>query len=90
MTELRIMRNSTGWNVVGVILILAGIALGFYVGGYLMLLGGIVDVINAIKAPVTEAYPVAMGILKMLLSPIVGTLAGLFLIYPGGCILKNA
>lgn len=83
------MRNSTEWNVIGGILILSGILLGMYVGGYLMLLGGIVDVINAIKAPVTEASSMAMGILKIIGSPFIGSLVGLCLIIPGGYILKN-
>jgi len=48
----------------GIVLILGGIAFGVYVGFWLMFVGGIIDVINAVKATEIEANEVALGIAK--------------------------
>ena len=67
----------------GILLVLAGIALGLYVGVYIMFIGGIVDVINQIKAPEISAMAVAWGVAKVVLASFIGWLVAIVLILPG-------
>lgn len=60
--------------VIGVILFIVAIAAGFYVGFWVMFVGGIMDIINAIKAPVTEASAIGWGVLKMIFASGVGAI----------------
>lgn len=45
---------------------LAAMIAGIYTGVWLMLVGGIVDVINQIKAPETDAFTIAVAIVKII------------------------
>jgi hypothetical protein len=45
---------------------------GIYVGFWLMFIGGFVDIIQAIKAPVTEVSVVGFGVLKIIFSAVIG------------------
>lgn len=51
-------------KILGVLIIIAGIALGIYLGIYLMLFGGIVQIVNGIN-PV-DAKDIALGVLRVL------------------------
>jgi len=53
-------------DFIGNALIIIGLVAGIFVGGYLMLYGGIVQIINAIS-PV-NASGIAIGIIKVLFS----------------------
>lgn len=67
--------------IVIAIVILAVVG-GLYVGVWLMFIGGLIDIIEAIKAPVTEAMPLAIGVVKMFFAGVVGwvvAIAGFFL-----------
>lgn len=54
------------------IILLAGILGGLYLGVYIMCFGGIVNVINAIKATPLDTTLLAIGILKFLFASVVG------------------
>lgn len=54
--------------VIGVLVILAGVAAGLYVGLWLMLVGGIVQLVEAVKADPVEATDVAWGAVRILLA----------------------
>jgi len=58
--------------VIGILLFLAGIGLGIYVGFWLMFVGGLIEIINAIKAPVTVVSDVGFGVLKMMFAGFTG------------------
>lgn len=58
--------------IIGVLLFIIGILGGFYLGFWIMLVGGIVDIINGIKAPIVEVTVIGVGLLKMIFSGIVG------------------
>lgn len=68
--------------VIGSLIIIAGILGGAYVGIYLMFIGGIIQLINVIRATVLIPSDVAIGIAKILfcelagLIPVVGILVG--------------
>ena len=75
-------------TIFGALLFVAALAAGVYVGFWIMFIGGAVDIIDAIKAPVTEASAIGWGVLKMIFASFVGTvtfiacslLAGVFFI----------
>ena len=53
-------------KLIGDVLIIIGLVAGIFVGGYLMLYGGIIQIINAIN-PV-NASGIAIGIIRVLFS----------------------
>lgn len=63
-------------NVAGVLLVLLGVVAGLYVGGWLLFIGGVVDVVNGVKATPTDGGMIAWGVIKALvLAEVVGALA---------------
>lgn len=60
--------------VIVILLVLASVIGGLYVGFWLMFVGGFVDIVQAVKAPVTEIGVVAFGLLKMFFASVVGWL----------------
>ena len=59
-------------QIFGMLVALAGICLGVYTGFWVMFVGGIVDIIDAIKAPVTDAGMIGWAIAKIILASFVG------------------
>jgi hypothetical protein len=76
--------------ILGLLMVLGGIVLGVYVGGWVCFIGGIVDVINAIKADDIEAIKIAIGVFKFCFAGVIGTISGMFLVIPGALIVKTA
>jgi len=71
-------------------MVLGGIAFGFYVGVWVCFVGGIIDIINAIKADEIEALKIAWGIFKFCFAGAIGTLSGIFLVIPGAVMVQNS
>lgn len=75
----------------GLLLILVGIGLGLYVGGYLLFIGGVVQIITAFQVftvatttvPSVAAMPIAFGLLKILMASIVGWIIFIIFFIPG-------
>ena len=61
-------------TVIVLLLVLASVIGGLYVGFWLMFVGGFVDIVQAVKAPVTEIGAVAFGLLKMIFASAIGWL----------------
>ena len=76
-------------NVLGVLLMVAGAALAIYVGGWLMFVGGIVQIVDAIKATPVEGVDIAIGIIKIMLAGAAGALTAVVAIFPGYAMLKS-
>jgi hypothetical protein len=58
---------------IGLLLMVAAIFCGLYVGLWVFFIGGIVDIIDEIKSPeFTSGFPIAWGILKIFLSSVAG------------------
>lgn len=68
--------------VIGTLMMMAGVALGLYVGVYLMLIGGIVQLVAAIKGGFV-ASGIAWGIAKIIFAGGAGLLSAICLIIPG-------
>ena len=64
-------------NLIGCLICLAGIAIGIYVGVWLMFILGIVQIIEAVKVTHVNAMGIALGIARVILSGFVGWLIGL-------------
>lgn len=55
---------------IGIAILLLAVVLGIYVGFWLMLVGGIMEIINAVKAPVTLASEIGFGIIKIMFASV--------------------
>ena len=60
----------------GIILIISGIFVGFYIGVWVFFIGGIVDVIEQIRATVFEAKAIAIGVAKVIFAGLAGAITG--------------
>jgi hypothetical protein len=58
--------------VLGLGLILIGVAVGVYLGFWIMFIGGIVQIINAVQIQPVHAWSIAVGMLRILGAAIVG------------------
>lgn len=76
-------------SIFGLVMIVGGIVLGLYVGLWLMFIGGIVQIIEAIRAPELVAMSVAIGVVKIIFAGISGGLSALVLILPGNAMFKG-
>ena len=76
-------------SILGLVMIVGGIVLGLYVGVWLMFIGGIVQIIQAVKAPEIVAMTVAIGVAKIVFAGISGGLSAIVLILPGYSFLKG-
>lgn len=76
--------------ILGLVLMVAGIALGLYAGIWWAFIGGIVDVIREIRAPDLNAMTVAVGIAKVLFAGLIGGIAAAVMILPGYAMVESA
>lgn len=76
-------------KILGIILILIGACLGFYIGLWVCFIGGIIQVIEQIRVEHLEASIVAWGIAKVIFAGFFGWLSGLIFILPGYAILND-
>lgn len=58
-------------TLIGFLIIIGGIALALYLGGYLCLIGGIVQVIHS-ATPTVDAWGIAWGVARVLCAGLVG------------------
>lgn len=66
----RVMK--TGNVFLGVLIVIASVLLGIYVGGYLMFYGGIVQIIEAFQVTPISASDIAIGIIKVFFAGVGG------------------
>jgi len=69
---------------------IAGVAFGVYAGLWWAFIGGIVDVISAIRAPELVAMDVAIGVAKVMFAGVIGGVCGIIAVFPGYALLKSA
>ena len=62
-------------TLIGLILLIGGVILGLYVGVWVCLIGGIIQVVTVIRAPELDAVLLAYGIARILCSGLAGTLS---------------
>lgn len=71
-------------------MMLAGIFAGFYFGLYWAFIGGIVDVIDALRADTIEALSVAIGVAKVVFAGVIGWVSFAVLFLVGLLFVKTA
>lgn len=76
-------------QIIGLILVVAGICFGVYAGVWWAFIGGIIDVIEAIRAEHLVAMDVAIGVAKVCLAGIIGAACGIVAIIPGYALLQD-
>lgn len=81
--------NRMARTLVGIILIILGLALAAYVGVWWALIGGIVQVVDAIKATPTDAWGIAYGAARVLCAGLLGTLTAVLAVFPGWAMLQR-
>lgn len=86
----RWMNKNANWMLplFGIFVILLGIFIIFYVAIWVMFIGGIVQVIKAVKSPEVPPLPIAIGIAKFMFCGL-GIWAGIFVSLVGGGIVKE-
>ena len=75
--------------VFGIIFILLGIAAGVYCGVWLMLVGGIIQVIEGAKMDPVSSFDIAIGIVRFLFAGVVGWLSFLIPSAIGGALIGS-
>lgn len=71
-------QHNIGSTIVGMVIVAAAVLFGIYVGGYVMLYGGIVQVIDAFQVVPIASGDVAIGILKVLFGFTAGWAVAIF------------
>ena len=73
-------------KILGILLIIAGIALGFYLGVWVMFIGGIVTLVGQIPELSNgnvDGITIGLGILRMMFATVVGIIGGVIPIVIG-------
>jgi len=76
--------------VIGLLLVLAGIAFGAYVGVWLMFIGGIIQVVEALKSTPIESLGIAIGAARILFASFVGLISAYIGVIPGLVMIKSS
>lgn len=74
-------------NFLGVGMILAGVVLGVYVGFWICLIGGIVDIVNNFNYG--DVGGVLWGALKFFFAGLAGYASAALLVIPGAAMIKD-
>ena len=75
-------------NAIGILLMVAGVAFGVYVGVWLLFIGGIVQIIDAIQATPISGVDLGIGILRILFAGAAGVVTAFVAVFPGYAMLK--
>jgi len=76
-----------GKVIVGFLLCLIGVVVGAYVGIYWAFIGGIVQVVTAVRAVELLVWPLAIGIAKIMFAGLAGWVSAFVFWIPGGIML---
>lgn len=74
---------------IGLLLIVAGVAFGLYAGVWWAFIGGIVQIIEQVRAPELSAMSVAIGVAKVFFAGGIGAVAAFVCIIPGAAMLQD-
>lgn len=74
-------------SIIGVLMVVTGIVLGLWAGVVWAFVGGIVDIINEIKADDINALAMAIGVVKIVFASLIGWVCAIVLMFPGFVLL---
>lgn len=75
--------------IIGIILIVAGIVLGLYCGLWWAFIGGIIAIIEQVRAEYMDATIIAISICKIIFAGLIGWAAAAICLIPGMAMLKD-
>lgn len=70
-------------SALGLLLIIVGVALGLYAGLWWAFIGGIVQIVDALKVTPTPAFDIAFGIARIMFAGFIGVVSAMTLVIPG-------
>lgn len=73
----------------GIVLIILGIGAALYAGLWWAFIGGIIQVVEAVKATPVEAMDLALGIVRIVFAGAIGALTAVIAIFPGWALLQR-
>lgn len=76
-------------NGLGLLLIIGGVAFGLYAGLWWAFIGGIIQIIDAVKATPVPAMDVALGIARVVFAGAIGGISAFVLVLPGMAMLAS-
>ena len=76
--------------ILGLLMILGGIVLGLYVGLWWAFIGGIIQLIQAIRAPELIISKLAWGITKIIFAQFFGYISAYVLVIPGIILINKS
>jgi len=76
-------------TVLGLALLVIGIAFGMYVGIWWAFIGGIVQLVEAVKAPEISSLGIALGLLRISFATVIGTVSAIVFIVPAMSLLES-
>ena len=76
--------------LIGILLVLTGLALGAFVGGYVMLYGGIVQFIDGIQTDPINSSDVALGAMRAVFFEIGGVVVAVIPVFFGMNLVRDA
>ena len=80
--------------MIGVFMCAAGIVLGLYVGVWICLVGGIIDIINEVNTQIQangplDAMNIAVAVVKIMFAGVIGMASAFILIVPGSALMTK-
>jgi hypothetical protein len=75
--------NMKAKGFIGTLVVALGICLGLYVGFWVMFVGGVMDVVEQVRAEVMSKMVLALGIAKILFASFVGWVIVAFSVFIG-------
>lgn len=75
--------------ILGLLLVIIGVAVGLYFGIWWAFIGGIVAIIEQVRAPHLDAMTVALSVARIVFAGGIGWVCGLVLIVPGGALISS-
>ena len=83
-----LLKNFNWKSLLGVILIGAGVFVGFYVGVWFCFIGGIVAFIEAVQCDPVVAIDIALSIARVFFASLIGWVSAIVFLVPGATLLK--
>ena len=78
------------YNILGIVIIITGICASIYLGLWILFVGGILDIVNAVRAPILIGSDIGFGVIKMIVAVFVGTICGWLSVLAGAVFLDKA
>lgn len=76
-------------KLLGLLLVVAGVILGVWAGIWWAFIGGIIQVVEQVRAVDMDATILAIGIAKIVFAGFIGTVSGICLIAPGAALFGS-